>query len=113
MTCLVEPNHNSFLVVLSVVIAIVASYTALDLAGRVNATHVLTQVGWLVAGTTAMGTGIWSMHFVGMLAFRLPVTVDYHYPTVLISVVPSVVAAGAAFFLVSRASLFRFSTAPQ
>jgi NO-binding membrane sensor protein with MHYT domain len=98
-------DYNFQLVVLSVAIAMLASYTALDLAGRVTATQGRAQVGWLVSGATAMGTGIWSMHFIGMLAFRLPLAVNYDFLTVLISILPAIFASGLALFLVSRPSL--------
>lgn len=72
-------------VVLSVLIAITASYTALDLAGRVTASRGRARLVWLIGGATSMGIGIWSMHFIGMLAFSLPVPIRYDWPTVLLS----------------------------
>jgi len=65
----------------SVFIAMFASYVALDLAKRVRSTDRLLAIGWLLGGSATMGTGIWSMHFVGMLAFRLPIEVGYSYAT--------------------------------
>jgi len=62
-------------------------------------------MGWLISGAAAMGTGIWSMHFIGMLAFRLPVLVHYDFLTVLVSVLPAMIASGLALFLVSRPTL--------
>ena len=70
---------------LSVVIAICASYAALDLAGRVTAARGTVRAVWLGGGASAMGLGIWSMHYIGMLAFSLPVPVPYDWPTVLAS----------------------------
>jgi NO-binding membrane sensor protein with MHYT domain len=64
--------HNPILVAISVLIAIFAGYTALDLASSVAAARGKARVAWLAGGSLAMGTGIWSMHFVAMLAFRLP-----------------------------------------
>jgi signal transduction histidine kinase/DNA-binding response OmpR family regulator len=88
------------LVALSVVIAILASYAALDLAGRVTATRGHVRLLWLSGGAFAMGMGIWSMHYIGMLAFRLPVA--YDWPTVLLSLLAAVLASGVALFVVSR-----------
>lgn len=105
MTHPLATGHNLQLIVVSVAIAILASYTALDLAGRVNATQSRAQMGWLISGATAMGTGIWSMHFIGMLAFRLPILVHYDFLTVLVSVLPAMIASGLALFLVSRPTL--------
>jgi NO-binding membrane sensor protein with MHYT domain len=105
MTHPLATGHNLPLVVVSVAIAVLASYTALDLAGRVNATQNRAQMGWLISGAAAMGTGIWSMHFIGMLAFRLPVLVHYDFLTVLVSALPAMIASGLALFLVSRPTL--------
>src|SRR5258707_11565849 len=85
----------------SLLIAVAASYAALDLAGRVTAASGRTRVAWLTGGALAMGIGIWAMHFKGLLAFRLPVTVDYHWPTVLVSLVVAVFASAVAVYVVS------------
>ncbi|MGB3405584.1 MAG: MHYT domain-containing protein [Microcoleaceae cyanobacterium] len=108
MTHSLPTNYNLQLVILSVAIAMLASYTALNLAGRVNATQSRAQMGWLVSGALAMGTGIWSMHFIGMLAFRLPVAVNYNFQQVVVSVLPAILASGLALFLVSRPTLDGF-----
>jgi NO-binding membrane sensor protein with MHYT domain len=52
-------------------VASLASYTALDLASRITASKGVAATAWLVGGGIAMGTGIWSMHFIGMLALTL------------------------------------------
>jgi two-component system sensor histidine kinase/response regulator len=98
-------TYDVRLVALSVVIAICASYVALDLAGRVNAARDNARVAWLIGGAVAMGTGIWSMHFTGMLAYRLPVQVYYHVPTVILSLVAAIAASLVALFMVSRPSV--------
>ncbi len=105
MTHPLATGYSLQLVLVSVAIAVLASYTALDLAGRVNATQNRAQMGWLISGSAAMGTGIWSMHFIGMLAFRLPVLVHYDFLTVLVSVLPAIIASGLVLFLVSRPTL--------
>jgi NO-binding membrane sensor protein with MHYT domain len=69
---MIASSYDPTLVVMSVVIASLASYTALDLAGRVTAARGRRRIAWLASGSAAMGLGIWSMHFVGMLAFRMP-----------------------------------------
>jgi NO-binding membrane sensor protein with MHYT domain len=58
-------SYNYAVVALSVLIAIVASYAALDLAGRVTAARGRIRAVWLLGGAIAMGTGIWSMHYMG------------------------------------------------
>src|SRR5438876_4008235 len=105
---MIDPNmamvssYDYRLVVLSVVIAIFASYAALDLAGRTTAASGRVRLAWLVGGATAMGVGIWSMHYIGMLAFSLPMPVLYDWPTVLLSLLAAVFAAAVALFVVSR-----------
>src|SRR4030081_2618384 len=94
--------YNYGLVALSVVIAIFASYAALDLAGRVTAARGWTRAVWLLGGAGAMGTGIWSMHYIGMLAFILPIPVAYHWPTVLLSLFAAILASVVALGVVSR-----------
>ncbi len=95
-------SYNYALVALSVLIAIFASYAALDLAGRVTAAGGWTRAVWLLGGAGAMGTGIWSMHYIGMLAFILPIPVAYHWPTVLLSLLAAILASVVALGVVSR-----------
>ncbi len=95
-------SYNYALVALSVLIAMFASYAALDLAGRVTAAGGWTRAVWLLGGAGAMGTGIWSMHYIGMLAFILPVPVAYHGPTVLLSLSAAILASVIALYVVSR-----------
>ena len=93
---------NPWLVALSLLVAACASYAALDVAGRATASTGRARLAWLVGGALAMGLGIWSMHYVGMLAFGLPVVVYYHVPTVFISLVAAFFASGVALFVASR-----------
>jgi PAS domain S-box-containing protein len=86
----------------SLVIAIAASYAALDLVGRVTAARGRVRLSWLGGGAIAMGTGIWAMHFKGMLAFHLPVPVEYHWPTVLASLLVAILASAVALYVASR-----------
>lgn len=66
-------SYDLSLVALSLCVAILASYTALDLAGRIASAKGAARILWIGGGAVAMGIGIWSMHFVGMLAFSLPI----------------------------------------
>ena len=101
-------SYNYALVALSVLIAMFASYAALDLAGRVTAAGGWTRAVWLLGGAGAMGTGIWSMHYIGMLAFVLPVPVAYHWPTVLLSLLAAILASVVALGVVSRPKMGAF-----
>ena len=83
-------------------LAWLAAYAALDLSGRITVTRHWTRAAWLAAGASAMGLGIWSMHYIGMLAFHLPVPVFYHLPTVVLSLVAAIAASAVALFTVGR-----------
>jgi len=95
-------SYDYHLVALSVLIAVLASFAALDLAGRLTSARGRTRKVWLGGGAVAMGIGIWSMHYVGMLAFRLPIPVEYDWPTVTVSLLAAVFASAVALFVVSR-----------
>jgi NO-binding membrane sensor protein with MHYT domain/CheY-like chemotaxis protein len=97
--------YSPGLVILSILIASAASYTALELAARVTAARGRERAAWLAGGSVAMGVGIWSMHFVGMLAFHLPMPISYGLGLVLLSVVVAIGASGLALFIASRPSL--------
>src|SRR6202166_4864801 len=101
-------SYNYALVALSVLIAMFASYAALDLAGRVTATGGWARAAWLLGGAGAMGTGIWSMHYIGMLAFILPIPAAYHWPTVLLSLFAAILASVVALGVVSRQKMGAF-----
>jgi NO-binding membrane sensor protein with MHYT domain len=103
--------YDHRLVVLSIVIATFASYAALDLAGRVTVTRGWARLGWLAGGASAMGLGIWSMHYIGMLAFRLSIPVRYDWPTVLLSLLTAIFGAGAALYFASGRELSLWRTA--
>ncbi len=95
-------SYNYALVALSVFIAMFASYAALDLVSRVTAAGGWSRALWVLGGASAMGTGIWSMHYIGMLAFILPIPVAYHWPTVLLSLLAAILASAIALYVVSR-----------
>jgi diguanylate cyclase (GGDEF)-like protein len=101
------PIHYNFgLVIVSVLISIGASFAALSMSDRVRvATVVRTRRFWLTSGSVAMGVGIWSMHYLGMLALTLPVPVFYFWPTVLLSMLLAIAASGVALSVVSRERL--------
>ena len=100
-----EGTYNHWLVVTSVVVAILAAYTALDMVNRVNRSRRSTAILWLMAGGAAMGVGIWSMHFIGMLAFRLPIAIGFDPLITLVSMAASMASSTFALWLVSQATL--------
>lgn len=97
-------TYDPVLVIVSVLIAIFASYTALDLAGSVSAARGRLRLLWLSGGSLAMGVGIWSMHFVGMLAFHLPnVPISYDITLLNLSIAVAIFGSWLALIVVSRA----------
>jgi PAS domain S-box-containing protein len=93
-------GYTTQLVVLSILIACAASYAALYLASHVA--HTRARATWLIAAAAAMGTGIWSMHFIAMLAYRLPVQVGYDVPLVGLSLLIAIVASGIGLEVAGR-----------
>ena len=104
-------SHDLQMVGLSVLIAMVAAYATLDLAGRVTAARGRARVYWILGGAASMGTGIWAMHYIGMLAFSLPLRVLYDLPTVLVSLLAAIAASAIALYTVSREHLQSWNTA--
>ena len=100
-------KYDPGLVALSYVVASLAAYTAIDLAGRVREfrTEPGKSAAWLVGGAFAMGAGIWSMHFVGMLAYQLPIPVRYEPWTTLASMIAAIITSGFALYIVTGGSL--------
>jgi PAS domain S-box-containing protein len=95
-------GYDPALVALSLAIAVFASYTALDLGGRVRGAAVGLRWAWVAAASLAMGGGIWAMHFVGMLAFQMGMPAAYDLGTTVASLVLAIATTGAAFSWVSR-----------
>ncbi len=98
-------TYSQSLVVFSLLVAILASYTALDMAARVASTQGKVARWWLAGGACAMGLGIWSMHFIGMLAFDLGIPMGYDLAITLYSLAVSVGASAYALWLVSHTVL--------
>src|ERR1700731_281606 len=85
-------------------VAAFASYTALDLGGRVAATRGAAPRVWLVAAAIAMGGGIWSMHFIAMLAFNMPISMSYDVGLTTLSLVVAIFVTGVGFYFINRRS---------
>ncbi|WP_095155207.1 bifunctional diguanylate cyclase/phosphodiesterase [Pseudomonas sp. Irchel 3E13] len=98
-------SYSPTLVVISLCVAILASYTALDLTGRLATAKGRAVYLWMGGGALAMGMGIWSMHFIGMLAFSLPIQLGYDLTLTVLSLVIAVLSSGFALWLVSQTSL--------
>ncbi|KAF1024017.1 MAG: putative signaling protein [Paracidovorax wautersii] len=98
-------SYNSLLVLFSLGVAILASYTALDLAGRIVTASGRPAYWWLAGGACAMGVGIWSMHFIGMLAFSLPIDLGYDPFITVGSLLLAMASSGFALWLVTQQTL--------
>ena len=100
----VTGTYDPYLVALSILVAVFASYTALDLGGRVAAARGLARRVWLAAAAITMGGGIWSMHFVAMLAFIMPTPMSYDIGLTTLSLVVAMFVTGGGFYVISRHS---------
>jgi len=98
-------SYSQTLVIISLCVAILASYTALDLTGRIATAKGRAVHCWTAGGAFAMGIGVWSMHFIGMLAFKLPIDLGYDLSITLLSLLISILSCGFALWLVSQAQL--------
>ena len=100
----VTGTYDPYLVALSILVASFASYTALDLSGHVGAARGLARRVWLVAAAITMGGGIWSMHFIGMLAFVMPIPMSYDIRLTTLSLLVAIFVTGGGFYVISRQS---------
>uniref|UniRef100_UPI003F8D084F MHYT domain-containing protein n=1 Tax=Ancylobacter mangrovi TaxID=2972472 RepID=UPI003F8D084F len=100
-------SHDPVLVALSILIAIAASYTALDLAGRIPGAAGAAKAGWLIIAAIVLGGGIWSMHFVAMLALYPGLPVSYDIGLTALSLVIAIVVTGLAFLCTSHPHVTR------
>src|SRR5580693_1164981 len=100
----VTGTYDPYLVALSVLVASFASYTALGLSGHVGTAQGLARRVWLVAAAITMGGGIWSMHFIGMLAFIMPMPMSYEIGLTTLSLLVAIFVTGGGFYVISRQS---------
>lgn len=98
-------SYSPSLVAISLFVAILASYTALDLTGRIATAKGRAVYLWIAGGAMAMGVGVWSMHFIGMLALRLPFALGFDIGITALSLLIAVLSCGFALWLVSQARL--------
>ena len=98
-------SYNSVFVTFSLIVAILASYTALNMASRVSDSTGRASALWLMGGSFAMGFGIWSMHFIGMLAFNLPISLGYDVPLTFLSLLIAIISSAFALWLVCQKDL--------
>jgi PAS domain S-box-containing protein len=102
---MLEKSYSLALVVLSVIVATIGAYVAVEIAENVRGADGRRRIIWISGGALAMGLGIWSMHFVGMLALHLPELVWYDVPLLFASFVVAVVGCAIAFIIFNRATI--------
>ena len=97
-------SYQTGLVALSVVIACLASYAALSVSGRIKVANRNSKAWlvWLVLGMLTMGAGVWAMHFIAMLALKLPIAVSYDILVTILSTLPAILASGIMLYVISR-----------
>lgn len=106
-----EGSYNYYIVALSAAIAILASYSALSIAAKISSSDGKMRLFWLFGGSLVMGSGVWSMHFVGMLAFHLHVQVKYDAWLTLLSMGASVTSSFIAFYITMPNDVKRYQIA--
>ncbi|MEP7099723.1 MAG: EAL domain-containing protein [Burkholderiales bacterium] len=110
MTPAVTPlaaSYDPWVVLVSILIATLASYVALDLTKRVRTPDRRVARCWWIGGSLVMGSGIWAMHFVGMLAFSLPIALGHTHLLTFASWVAAVGVSAAALAISGRGTLSR------
>lgn len=99
----INGKYDLVLVGLSYLVAVLASYVALNLVGRLRAEHnKQVKLYWLMGGAFTMGAGIWSMHFIGMLAFIMPIPMKYDLAWTIASLLMSIIASALALFILQK-----------
>lgn len=101
----IQGSYNIALVALSLLIPVVASFATLDLGIHIHKSRGRARYVWTSCGALSMGMGIWSMHFIAMLAFHMPVRVTYSPLVVVASILPALSASYLALRIISRPSL--------
>lgn len=102
----VQGNHDAMLVVVSWLVALAASYAGLDIIKLVSKfSHSAWRSLWLLAGASAMGLGVWSMHFIGMHAYRLDFPISHAPVATLLSIIPAILGSLIAMVVLSRETL--------
>ncbi|WP_058308513.1 bifunctional diguanylate cyclase/phosphodiesterase [Gracilibacillus massiliensis] len=94
-----EADYNFYLVTLSIIIAIISSYSALSITSKISNATGKNRIFWLTSGAIVMGAGVWSMHFIGMLAYHMHVTVEYNVFITLLSMFASIASSFIAFYI--------------
>lgn len=95
----IDTNYAYYIVALSILIAILSSYSGLNIAAKISIAYGKLKFFWILLGAIVMGCGIWSMHFIGMLAthVRIDMSVAYEMKFTLLSLLASILSSLIAF----------------
>lgn len=96
---IIEGSYNYYIVALSIVVAILVSYSTLNITAKITYANGKHKYFWLFSGSFVMGSGIWSMHFIGMLAFHLNISMKYNVWITLLSLVVSIISSFIALYI--------------
>ena len=108
-TVLLTKSYNTPLVIISIIIAIFSSLTAFSSAERsFSATQINNKIAWNLFGATSMGLGVWSMHFIGMLALNLPIPVRYDPLITVTSIIPAIFACSVVLWIMTKETISRY-----
>lgn len=95
-------TYNPLLVFVSSTIAVLAAYIALEVSSKLSAASGTNRSFWLISGAIALGSGIWSMHFVAMLAFSIPTSITYNFFIVLFSLLVPILVSFQALSIIGQ-----------
>jgi signal transduction histidine kinase len=98
------------LIVLSILIAVIGSYTALDISEQIAITQGSARRWWLLGSGLTLGLTIWAMHFTAILSHKLPIPIGYNFKIVLLSMLLTILASGLGFFVISNQPLIGWLT---
>lgn len=94
-----QGSYDGWIVLLSFLIALFTSYSALSLSYKISNSRGNAKLGWLLMSGVVMGSGIWTMHFVGMIGFNLNYEVNFRAPNTILSILASIIASLLAFYV--------------
>lgn len=100
-----EIGYNPYLVILSIIFAVVAAFSAFGTSERVRASSTnLEKTFWIMFGAIALGSGIWAMHLIGFLALIIPIPVSFDIKITLLSIVPAIFASSVVLWQMNQSS---------
>jgi len=99
-------DYNLWLVTISILVAILGSYIAFQTSARnIQKRHGWPRIGWIAFGSISLGFSIWTMHFIGMLAFNLHLPVFYDLQITIFSIIPAILASAIVLHTISKSHL--------